>query len=333
MVVIGWRLPVRLNWIGEWNQSESFETPRNGVEAHRQANRFARASAGTPHQKILIGAVVAFSGLIGTTFAIQSLYASQPQAPAKSVVVEKQPLVEMVDVLVPVRAIEPGKPLDPAMFMRVKRPALAVSDGVLRNIDQVRGLYARTTIPSGQMLHKDFATTVRPSNPIAQVIPDGFRAVSINVSATSGVEGWARAGARVDVSWVTESEGQRVATVIVQNAKVLSAERQIDPAGDQKKDAPIPTTVTLLATDKDAKRISFAATDGQLVLLLRGAEDSGKSSSATGSISYGDLLGQSSPTDSNGRIQGFVRIGGKGTVANEEFVLFNDGKLIKKGSE
>lgn len=183
-------------------------------------------------------------------------------------------------------------------------------------------MYARSAISKDSPVHQDFITSIRPTNLITANIPEGYRAVTIRVDATSSVEGWARAGANVDVVWASTIRGRQGVTVIVQNAKVLSAERQVE-TGTQPG-TPVPSTVTLLVTADDAAKIQLATTTGSLSLSLRGDDDTGKGSTGR-SITVDDLLGSSqqvvNPTE---RRDGTVRIGG------EEFFLQN-GQLIPKG--
>ena len=88
----------------------------------------------------------------------------------------------------------------------------------------------------------------------------------------------------------------------------------------------MPTTVTLLVSDRDAQKISLASTSGALVLHLRGATDSGQTSQTSGTLSLKDLLTNGKRVD-NGT-EGSIRLrNSKGDM--EEWVLIN-GKLMKK---
>lgn len=249
------------------------------------------------------------------------------ESPAKErvVVVEKEKPMQMATVLVPIAEIEAGKPLDPSMFKLVEKPAIAVSEDSVRSFDEIKGLYPRSLVPSNQPLVKDLFTAVRPPSPLAAKIPVGFRAVTINVTATTAVEGWANPGANVDVHWIAKVTGEETATLLVQNAKVLSAERQIE-GQNVGPGVAVPTTVTLLVSDKDAQRISLAQTTGLLVLHLRGATDSGQASALSGNLTYRDLLQNQKKGET--ATEGTIRLkGANGEI--EEWVLMN-GKLLKK---
>ena len=237
----------------------------------------------------------------------------------------KEAPVPMANVLVPVQEIEAGKSLDPQMFKMIEKPAMSVSEDAVRSFEEIRNLYPRSILAANQPLVKDLFTAVRPPNQVSAKIPVGFRAVTINVNATSAVEGWANPGANVDVHWVSNITGEQTATLLVQNAKILSAERQVE-GQNVGTAAVVPTTVTLLVSEKDAQKISLASTTGQIVLHLRGATDTGQTAGTTGSLTFHDLLSGQKREDPNN--EGTIRIrNAKGEV--EEWALIG-GKLVKK---
>jgi len=255
---------------------------------------------------ILLGIIAVVVFLL---VAFLSLYSRASATNTKPVVVEteKETQVKMVDVLVPVREIEAGTRLEASMFRRESRPQVGVSPRVVRDFEEIQGLYARSLIVPGQPLHRDYITTVKPTNAITANIPEGHRAVTISVDAKSAVEGWVRPGARVDVVWASSIRGRPGVTVIVQNALVLSAERNPDPK--VQPGSPVPSTVTLLVTAEDAAKINLAQTTGSLTLQLRGDNDPGKGRQG-GSITIDDLYGRDPNTGPRHSCEGSVIIGG-----------------------
>ena len=249
-----------------------------------------------------------------------------PAAP-EPIIVEKQVPIEMVEIVMSTTPIERGRRIESSAVTIVRRPKQALGEGVITSLDQVRDRYARIAIPAGQILVQDFITDVRQYSDVVDTIPEHSRAIAINVDATTGVEGWARAGALVDVLWITEVDKKQTAKFLVQAAKVLSAERKVDPDADQSK--PIPTTVTLMVLEKDAQRIVLAQTKGKLVLHLRGTEeplDSGDDSDDS-AITPKDLL-PGGKTDKLEGVEGYVRLRGKDGVTEEWAVV--KGKLYRK---
>jgi len=150
---------------------------------------------------------------------------------------------ETIDVLVAVDRIEAGYPLEPSMFRKEARPVISVPPSAVTDFAQIKGFFASSYIAAGQPLLGEFITSKRPVNQIQPNIPEGYRAVALSVDATTSVEGWARPGAKVDVVLASNINQKPAVTVIVQNAKVLSADRSV--AGDGGEGgAPTPSTVT-----------------------------------------------------------------------------------------
>lgn len=274
--------------------------------------------------RMLIG--VSALGLMVLSIVLVFLFVSSDSSTAsvnKPVVVQKEEDIRMVDVLVPVQDIDAGQALEPGMFRRESRPQIAVDSRAIKDFEEITGYFARSLIVKGQPLQKDYITVVRPVNNVTAKIPPGFRAVTISVDAKSSVEGWARPGARVDVVWASKLKGQAAITVIVQNAEVLSAERNTE--NKAQPGMPVPSTVTLLVSADDAAKIQLAVTTGSLSLTLRGDNDPGRAVQGK-SVTVAELLGgERAPVQDEG-VQDRVVIGGT------EYTLRN-GKLLPRDGE
>lgn len=241
---------------------------------------------------------------------------------SKSVVVERESSFELIDVLVPIQEIPSGSLLEPAMFKIDSRPKVGVSGLVIKDFEEIKGKYAKTLIIPGQILNSEYISLSRPVNAITASIPEGFRAVTIQVDVKTGIEGWARAGARVDVTWISSLRGQQAVTVIVENAKIISAARRTED--NNKGPDVLPTELTLLVPIEDARRILLAQQSGSLSLSLRGDNDSGKSDAGR-TFTVDDLIGGHNMIIEK-RDEAIVKIrDANGTI--EEFALRN-GKLI-----
>ncbi len=295
-------------------------------------NQFGSKRGNPDRQKVLLLVVliaVLGAGLVGIFAAL--LYSGSSTATVSSTEVLSEPEPEKVSVLLPVRSIEAGTALEPSMFRTEMRPKVGLAPGLVKDVGEIRGLYARSLIASEQPLHSDFITNVKPASAIAPLIPEGYRAVTIKVDVTSSVEGWARAGANVDVVWVSSIRGRQAISTIVQNAKILSAERQMEGSGAQQANAnaTVPSTVTLLVSAQDAQKIQLASTTGQLSLSLRGDEDT--KTTTGGPTTIEELWsGQGVPRENivppGSKSEGTVIIRGK-NGESQEMVLVN-GKLV-----
>jgi len=251
------------------------------------------------------------------------LLLNKPAAPATGGFVSSD--LELVDVLVPIDRIEPGTSLEPSLFRKESRPAISVGLNVIKDFDQLKGTFAASFIAAGQPLLSEYVTLRRPINQIEVTIPEGYRAVTMSVDNTTSVEGWARPGAKVDVVLASIINGRASVTLVVQNAKVLSAGRATKSTQQNMKNEDTgPSTVTLMVTVDEAAKIQLASSSGLLSLALRGDEDTIESPlNATTTID--SLLGNDTPSKpavipSEGRVK----------IDGREFVIIN-GKLVPEG--
>jgi pilus assembly protein CpaB len=179
------------------------------------------------------------------------------------------PVVELIDCLVATDKIEPGTPLDPSRFKRETRPVISGGAGVVTSFEKLRGAYAASFIAAGQPLLADYMTSKAPVNEIQANIPEGFRAVSVSVDDVSNVEGWVRAGAKVDVMLASQVLNKPIITLLAQNAKVLSTGK----VGGRGGKGGGSTTITIMVTVDEATKIQLASSAGVMSLALRGDED------------------------------------------------------------
>lgn len=209
-----------------------------------------------------------FSVLGGSLF-----YLSLSQK-ARAQTLSVQPTMRMVDVLIPLKDIHRGDLLDPALFEIDSRPERLVSSKAINSITGITGKYAAKEIPTGRPVSTDSITNTKPNVPISQLIPVGYRAVTIRVDMISSVEGWTRPGAIVDVHWIGTVAGDEVIKPIVERAEIISfggTPKGKDGNGDLSRENP--STATLLVTKEDAKRILLMQGSGRISLSLRNEDD------------------------------------------------------------
>lgn len=239
----------------------------------RRSGSSARYRPQDNQNKVLFIAIGGGCLIIGLIIVLVASGGNAPEAPSRTVVVEQAPEIELVDVLVPTQPIQTGAAFMPEMFRTEQKPRLSVPSGVISRFEQIQGQYAKSPILVDQPISDKLVTSVRPVTVISSKIPEGFRAVTIPVDQTTGVEGWAKPGAKVDVVLVSSASGRNEAGTIVCNAEVLSAGAN---ASAGPNDAPGPaSTVTLLVSPEDAVTIQLAQTMGKLSLSLRGDSDGG----------------------------------------------------------
>ncbi len=271
---------------------------------------------------LLIGIVFIFLGMKNNK---ETNPISSKRAEASHVNVESQNnlLDEMGDVLILVRDVKVGEKIDPSMLKKERRPKNMISSSMIGDFYQIEGSFAKIDASAGDILEREQLTNKKPINTITANIPEGFRAITINVNVTSSIEGWARAGAFVDIVWNAKINDKPSAVVIVQNVKILSADRQVE-ANPENGQAAVPSTVTLLVLAEDATKIHLAETTGKLSLQLRG--DNSEHSMASGSpLTVDDLL-NGAKNDKKAEYSAVVKI--KGKNGKMEKWGLKDGELV-----
>jgi pilus assembly protein CpaB len=197
-----------------------------------------------------------------------------PQAPAGT------------EVLVATHTLPVGTIIDASAFHYqpwpegLVQPAYYQRGGQGGDPQSLIGTVVRNEISAGQPLTN--GAIVRPGERgfLAAALGPGMRAVTVGVSATSGVAGFVFPGDRVDLVLTQEVAGGgdgpplRASETIIRNIRVLAVGQQMnsrDEAGNQV--ATTVASVTFEATPKIAEKIAVAQTIGQLSLSLRSLAD------------------------------------------------------------
>jgi pilus assembly protein CpaB len=123
-------------------------------------------------------------------------------------------------------------------------------------------------------------------------IPDGHRAVAIQVDEFAGVAGWIKPGSRVDVVAVMSgrsgAQNETISKVILQNVEVLTVGQDI--GGKTDVAAAVARSVTLCVEPAEVPRLHLAATKGKIRLAMRNQIDA-ELVRSTGQTTDNDLLG------------------------------------------
>jgi len=136
------------------------------------------------------------------------------------------------------------------------------------------------------------------------LIPNGWRAISINISDGEAVSGFLNPGNKVDVLvTVTEEEsGVPKTTTLLQTVPVLAVNTRLlkeqikeepDGSGKKKKRGkPIKPSVTLAVTPEQAEQVAHAERRGEIALTLRNDEDLVAGDPTGEQVSKDTLLGE-----------------------------------------
>jgi pilus assembly protein CpaB len=228
---------------------------------------------------LLVGALL-IAGV--TAFFARNMFIGAAAPEAVAVQVPQQG----PEVLVATRSLPVGTIID-AEALRFQvwpeglvQPAYYIRGANGVNPADLMGTVVRSEITAGQPITQ--GALVRPGERgfLAAALGPGMRAITVGVSATSGVAGFVFPGDRVDLVLTHEVAGEgegtalKVSETVIRNIRVLATDQRInarDENGNQVA-API-ATVTLEATPRIAEKIMVAQTIGQLSLSLRSLAD------------------------------------------------------------
>ncbi len=220
-----------------------------------------------------------------TAFMARSMFtgASAPQAAAAAA---PAPVPTGPKVLVATRALPPGTLITADSVRYQPWPKELVQEAYFKEGDEgasVEGLVGtvvRNAITAGQPLTQ--GSLVKPGDRgfLAAALGPGMRAVTVPVSALTGVAGFVFPGDRVDLVLtqnVNASSGPplKVSETIVRNLRVLATDQRAAPTLDEKGNTVVTEykLVTIEATPRIAEKITVAQSIGTLSLSLRALTD------------------------------------------------------------
>jgi pilus assembly protein CpaB len=201
---------------------------------------------------------------------------------------------DTVRILVAAQPLSRGEVLGVDDLKLVAWPATSVPDGAFASTEALFGpdhshrRYVTRSIEPGEPILDSRISDPNKAGSIKDMLPPGYRAVSIRVDDVSSVSGFVAVGDHVDVLLTHSPEGALVSSVILQDVKVLAVGQSIDTERNQ---AQLARTVTILVTVRESQLMSLAQQKGRLSLILRGggsvAEDKAPS---VGAGELDDLL-------------------------------------------
>jgi pilus assembly protein CpaB len=173
-------------------------------------------------------------------------------------------------------------------------------EGVFKNKQDVVGRVAVVPMVKGQPVLESLLAAPGAGAGLQALVPEGMRAITIEVNEYSALAGLVGPGCSVDVvATMQDSERKEmVARTVVQNIKVMAVGQRVaatatpkdgKAAGDVQPE--IFKSVTLLATPAEAEALELASQAGRPRLVLRGTGDA--SAANTAGVTTSGLLGHS----------------------------------------
>ena len=212
---------------------------------------------------MLIGATA--SGLLAGYVAL--VYVSSEPAPLVAAEPSQTIVVAARDL--PAGAIVTREDLETVAW-----PGAAIPEGFTTQMGEVVGHGLIVEVRKNEPLLGWKLADKEAGGGLSITIPEGMRAVSVEVDEVVGVAGFVLPGTRVDVL-VTVMPGtdrtQITTRIILQNVRALAADQRYQQ--DIEGEPQYVTVVTLLVTPPDAEALTLAATEGRIQLALRNTLD------------------------------------------------------------
>lgn len=232
---------------------------------------------------LLVGALLV-AGVTAVMAKNMFTGASAPQAVAGPMVVPVGPEVMVATRSLPVGTIIDAEALRyqpwPEGLIETAYFTKSADGSATVNAADLIGTVVRTEIAAGQPITQ--GALIRPGERgfLAAALGPGMRAVTVPVSATSGVAGFIFPGDRVDIVLTQDVAGGgdgeplKVSETIIRNIRILATDQRLDARDEQGNQVvQAASTVTFEATPKIAEKIAVAQNIGQLSLSLRSLAD------------------------------------------------------------
>jgi pilus assembly protein CpaB len=226
---------------------------------------------------LLLGALII---AVGTAMAARSLFAgaSAPKAEAA------QEVPKGPKVLVAQRALPVGTIITADSIAFQQWPKEMVQDAYFidgeADMNKLLGTVVRYPITAGQPVTQGALVSPGDRGFLAAALGPGMRAVTIPVSAKTGVGGFVFPGDHVDLMLTQTVPGRdggsplKTTETILRNVRVLATDQSTETTVEEGKTVVRAfRTVTLEVTPKIAEKIAVAQTIGTLSLALRSLAD------------------------------------------------------------
>lgn len=201
-----------------------------------------------------------------------------------------------IEVATASRTLSPGDEVRPEDVALRPISADDAPEGTFVDVTQVIGRVVTVPMVKGQPVLESCLAPQGTAAGIQALVPEGMRAISLEVNEFSGLSGMLRPGSFVDIISTIHAEGEEtMARTVVQNVQVKAVGQRINPQEPANGDEPMSRSVTLLVTPEQAEKIELAvvtmrnAGAGFPWLVLRAPHD--KDETGTRGVTVADLRG------------------------------------------
>jgi pilus assembly protein CpaB len=236
---------------------------------------------------MFLGAAAVLSA--GTVYMTQQWLQGQLDRAAQTASASKSVQPAAAQVLVASRQLPAGTILKPADVRWQPWPAQASTAGYLTSAStspaQIAGAVARADLVAGEPLTAQRVVQPGERGFLAAVLKPGYRAVTINVSASTGVAGFIFPGDRVDLvlsRQVGADQKRHVSETVLTDVRVVGIDQR---SSNPKSEVVVPQTATLEVTPKQAEVVTLLTEMGKLSLSLRSLAAPGEAGASQHAVS------------------------------------------------
>jgi len=241
---------------------------------------------------VVLGVAVAAGGI--AAFLAAGNKATPPPPPPPPPVVQ----IETVEVLVAKSDLGRGQLIGPSDVGWQTWPAAAANPSFVKKSDRPDGInefvgaMVRVAVVAGDPIRAPNVVMAKGSGFMAAALPQGMRAVAMDISPEAGAGGFILPQDHVDVVLTRRDKAAErasgvekfVSETILRNVQVLAVDQAIEERNDRNDKNPAKTligkTVTLELTEAQAETLSLSRQMGSLSLTLRSILDSGSAVAA-----------------------------------------------------
>lgn len=208
----------------------------------------------------------------------------------------EQQATNFVPIVVAARDIEPGSTLQATDLMMGKADPGMVPAGAFTQVAELIGQdqgglskssrVTKIALVRGQPILSTVLAEEGAGYGVAATLPDGMRAITLEINDVSGVAGFITPQSKVDVLTTLQDDGKPTAKTILEGVTVLACGSRTNPNAPAAEPA---RTVTLLVKPEQAERIELAIATGRVRLALRNGRDTTRSE--TSGVTLADLKG------------------------------------------
>ena len=193
----------------------------------------------------------------------------------------RQDQTKLIKLVVAKEELAPGSTIKETDVTVRELPAASASAETFANPSDLVGRVLTGQVTKGQLILSGILARKGAAGGAQAIVPEGMRAVTLEVNEYSGVGGLLTPGSHVDVLQTIRGKSDDAGTVartIVENLTVIAVGRRMSTVtigtnGNGEAEPAMAKSVTLLATPEEAEAIDLATHVGNPRLVLRNSGD------------------------------------------------------------